>query len=240
LSVGIRAPRVTRVSTPDELADAAARMVVEHARTSIAARGRFTLVLTGGSTPGQAYARLASHQANAIAWDRTHVFLSDERWVPASDARSNYGMAREALLSKVPIPAAQVHPMVGGGDTPEADAQRYEHLLRSNFSDDSSPAADLTLLGVGPDGHVASLFPGDPAVEEKSRWVLSVQAPDAFDVRDRVTLTLPFLNRSRHVLFMASGAAKRDVVKRVLDGEPSLPASLVRGVEATDWLVAQG
>jgi 6-phosphogluconolactonase len=235
-------PRVTVVRTADELADATARAVVDRARESIAARGWFLLALTGGGTPRQAYARLATEYADAVPWEKTHVFLGDERWVPPTDARSNFGMARDALLRHVPAPDAQVHPMVSGGATPHADAERYERMLRGYFADDGSPTFDLTLMGVGPDGHVASLFPGDPAVRERSRWALAVQAPEPFEVRDRVTLALPVINRSRHVLFIA-GTGKRDIVRRVLAatggpaGGDALPASLVRGVESTEWLV---
>jgi 6-phosphogluconolactonase len=232
------APRVTVVETPDALADAAARAVVERARESIEARGRFLLVLTGGSSPRQAYERLATEYVKEIAWEKTHVFLGDERCVQAADPRSNFRMAREALLRHVPVPEAQVHPMAGGGASPEADAQEYEQRIRGYFTDDRSPAFDLTLMGIGADGHVASLFPGDPAVRETRRWVVAVRAPETFPVRDRVTLTLPILNRSRHVLFIASGGGKRDVVTRVLKGNAaSLPASLVRGVDTTEWLV---
>lgn len=232
------------VSTPDELASAMARAVVERARHCIEARGTFNLVLTGGTTPRQAYERLGSVYANAVAWDRTHVFLGDERCVQPGDPRSNFRMAHEALLRHVPIPESQVHPMSSGAATPEADAERYEQLLRGYFSDDDSPAFDLTLMGIGADGHVASLFPGDPAVQETERWVLAVRAPETFPVRDRVTLTLPMINRSRHVLFIASGASKREVVRRVLEESAgrngdatALPAALVRGIETTEWLL---
>ncbi len=228
-------PLVRVLPDAGALAEAVALTLADSARQSIAARGTFTIALSGGSTPRPAYELLAN--AGNVDWARVEVFFGDERCVPPDDPRSNYALARDALLSRVPLASHRVHPMYGGKESPADAAARYEDLLRARFPA-TGATFDLLFLGVGPDGHTASLFPGDAALAETSRWVLHVRAPSSFDVPDRVTLTLPALNRSRRVLFMVSGAAKRNVVSRVLDThDTTMPAALVCGLEATEWLL---
>ncbi len=236
-------------------ARAAARFA-DAARRAVAARGRFVVALAGGSTPKAAYGLLAADGSlGADVWGATHVWFGDERCVPPDSADSNYRMAREALLSRVPVPEAQVY-RIEGEREPEDAAARYEALLRgeavagrdrvaaregSALPRDpvGSPLFDLMLLGVGPDGHTASLFPGTPGLEERGRWVIAVAAPVALTPKvPRVTLTFPCLDASREVLVLAVGAEKRDAVGRALGAGGEVPPSgQVRGRERTVWVV---
>lgn len=231
------------------LAEGLARAVVESARTAIAARGRFTIAVSGGETPRAAYELLGNRFADDVDWARVDVFFTDERFVPADDPRNNFALARDAWLARVRMPAERIHPIPTMAGPVEECARRHDAELRAFFGDASEPAAsptfDLAIMGIGTDGHTASLFPGDTAtLQERSRWALPVIAPPTAPVRDRITLTLPLLNRSRRMLFAAAGPKKRDVVARALGGQRGhaapgnpLPASLARGVEATEWFV---
>lgn len=186
-----------------DIAEAAVRLFLE-------ARPR-TLVLAGGRTPRPVYARLAGLPYD---WQGVDVFFSDERCVPPDHPDSNFRMAREALLSRVP---ARVHPMPGAS----CGAASYEAELRSLFGD-GPPSFDLAFLGMGADGHTASLFPGDPALGERERLVARVAGPG----HPRLTLTLPVLSAARLAVFLVAGAEKRQALQRVLAGEP-LPAAMV-------------
>ena len=235
------------------LGDGLARAVVDQANRAIAAHGRFAIALSGGETPKAAYELLGSRYAGDVRWDAVHVFFVDERFVPESDPRNNAGVARRAWLDRVSVPAAQVHAIPPAGGTPGECAAQYERLLRDTAATRSAGVLfDLTIMGMGPDGHTASLFPGEPTVQERERWVIAVTAPPAFDVAQRITLTLPALGRSRRMVFAAAGAKKREMLARVLaqaavrgvpaDGshgsrEPLMPAALARGIETTDWFV---
>jgi 6-phosphogluconolactonase len=239
-------PTVEVYPDAETLANAAAALVSRSARASVDERGAFTLVLSGGSTPRRTYELLADTFSRFVPWDRTHVFFSDERVVPASDPRNNYAMARDALLSRVPIPPSHVHPMPTEGAVPSELAARYESGLRSHFASASrhraEPICDLAVMGVGADGHTASLFPGAAELSEPERWVLAARAPEGTVVRDRLTLTLPVLNRTRRVVFLVNGAEKSDALARVLrpesgDVEAPPPAALVHGLHSTEWLI---
>ena len=230
------------------LAVGIARAVVDAARAGIAARGGFSVALSGGETPRAAYELLGTRFRDDVSWEQVDVFFTDERLVPADDARSNFAMAREAWLGRVPIPAARVHPIPTSGGAATECARRYEAELRHCFAtgDPASPTFDLAIMGIGTDGHTASLFPGDAAaLGEESRWVLAVIAPPSSRVAQRITLTLPELNRSRRMLFAASGGKKRDVVARAVAGQRDrpaaggdrIPASLAHGLEGTEWFV---
>jgi 6-phosphogluconolactonase len=221
-----------------ELSREAAASFQRLAAESIAAAGRFSVALSGGSTPGALY-RLLSEPPfrEAIAWPRVHLFWGDERFVPADHPDSNYRLAREAFISRVPIPAGNVHPMPTEGSDPDAAAARYEETLRRFFA--PPPRFDLVLLGLGADGHTASLFPGSPALDEDGRLVVAVHVPklDTW----RLTLTPPALRSARHVMILVSGLDKASVLREVMEGpyDPHrLPAQLVRpqGGELT-WLV---
>jgi 6-phosphogluconolactonase len=238
-------PSVEVYDSIDELNEAAARAIVDAAAESVKARGSFTLVLTGGETPRGAYRLLANRYANDIPWDRTDVFFSDERCVPPSDVRSNYRMTRDALLSRVSVRQERVHAIPTTGGTPEDLAAEYESTLRSHLRSGAAAAAptfDFVLLGMGADGHTASLFPRDPALQEAKRWALAVEAPAGTPVVERITLTLPVVNRARHVVFLVSGEGKRAAVARALHpemapGEEPPPAALVHGLTSTRWLL---
>jgi 6-phosphogluconolactonase len=223
-------------STAELLADAVARHIVTCAADAISSRGRFTLALAGGSTPRASYSRLATRDLRLeIDWQRTHVIWGDERCVPPDDPRSNYRMAKEALLDRVPIPAHQIH-RIRGEDDPEKAAAEYERELRALLG---SEGIDLVLLGMGEDGHTASLFPGQAAVQETARWVMAVYVPEM--KMWRITLTPAVLNAARNVTFVVSGAGKAARLQQVLQGPFTpevLPAQAIRPVQGRlTWIV---
>jgi 6-phosphogluconolactonase len=231
-----------QVADEAAVARATAEVIARAAEDAIAARGAFTIALTGGSTPRQLYALLADPDAPfraAIAWDRVHAFFGDERNVPPDHPDSNYGMAHESLLRHVTL--ASTHRMQGELDA-ELAARGYEAGLEEFFGvsveRDPPPRFDLVLLGLGTDAHVASLFPGSAALEERRRWVV---APFAEHLgAHRITLTLPVLNRGRQVVFLVSGERKADAVRRALHPDPgdTPPAARVRpGDAALLWIV---
>ena len=224
-------------SLPDAAAvsEALARTVVEAARACVTSHDRFSIALSGGETPRAAYRLLGSRYQYAIDWDKVHVFFTDERFVPPEDASNNASMAVREWLAKVPIPRNQVHPIPTVGGPAAECAERYAGTLRSSFS--AGQTFDLAIMGVGADGHTASLFPGDASVLERDRWALAVQAPAGTEPRHRITLTLPVLNGSTRVVFAAIGEAKRDRVAEALAGQVHLPAALVHGRESTTWLL---
>ena len=212
---------------PEALSRGAAEFFVKVAKDAVAQRGQFSVALSGGGTPRRTYELLAQPPLrDQVDWDKVHIFWGDERCVPADDPRSNARMAREALLAHVPIPAGQVHPM-DCLPVPEEGARRYEALLRAFFAD-GEPRFDLILLGLGENGHTASLFPGDPALTETERWVAPVYVAEQ-DLH-RLTLTAAFINQARVVAFLVAGAAKAAVVREVIQGprDPRrLPAQLI-------------
>ena len=225
--------------TPERLADAVARHIVARAADAISATGRFTLALAGGSTPRDAYALLATDSfAHRVEWARVHVLWGDERCVPPDNSRSNYRMAKEALLDRVPIPAHQVH-RIRGEDDPETVAAEYERELRALLCQGSLESLDLVLLGLGEDGHTASLFPGQAAAHETARWVVAVPAPDA--TMWRITLTPAVLNAARNVTFVVSGASKAVRLQQVLQGPFTpdvLSAQAIRPLQGRlTWMV---
>ncbi|MFN7952181.1 MAG: 6-phosphogluconolactonase [bacterium] len=240
----------TTIVAPDAaaLAERAAREVLADARAAIDARGQFTWVLSGGSTPRRLYARLAAPPfREQMPWDHTHVFWGDERHVPPAHPESDYGMAFEALLSKVPIPEAQVHRIEAElADAAEA-ARRYEATVRAAFQAlgqplDPVPSFDLVLLGLGADGHTASLFPGSAAIQETRSWVA---APYVEKFRThRITLTPTLFNAARHVVFLVSGSDKADAVHTTQRGRTDPrwhPAQAIRPSHGRlTWLVDAG
>lgn len=210
----------------------AAKRVVELARGAIAERGRFMAALCGGNDPGPLYALLATPEwSSQIDWTRTHIFWGDERFVPPDNDASNFRMVNEALLSHVTVPPQNVHRVLTELGTAQEAAAAYEQTLKEAFSlrDKEFPQFDLMLLGVGENGHTASLFPYSALLDEKERLVASefVKEVDQW----RITMTLPVINNSREVLFLATGARKAEIVNDVLAGRFSprqYPAQLVR------------
>ena len=220
----------------EALSLAASDLVAGAAKEAVDLRGRFSLALSGGHTPRRLYELLA--EKGEFPWDRVHCFWGDERCVGPDDPESNYRMAADPLLTKVPIPDVNVHRILGE-KAPEEAARSYEADLRSFFA--GAPAFDVLLLGVGDDGHTASLFPASEALDERRRWVLPVRAPAGVEPQRRITLTLPVLNAARRVFFLASGAKKSDVVQALLRGPRSAaliyPAARVDSAGEVLWLL---
>jgi 6-phosphogluconolactonase len=222
----------------ESLSQAAAQLWVRQAAEAVQTRGRFSVALSGGSTPGRTYELLAQPPfTDQVPWDRTHIFWGDERCVPLDDSRSNARVAHQTFLDRVPIPESQVHPIFCH-QSPEAGAAAYEAELRA-FGAGAPPRLDLIFLGLGEDGHTASLFPGSAALEEKVRWAVPVYVPaQGFH---RVTLTAPFINQAALVVFLVAGANKAMVLKEVLTGprDPKrLPAQLISPRDGElHWLV---
>jgi 6-phosphogluconolactonase len=186
------------------------------AASAIEARGRFDLALAGGRTPRRLYEILSSEYREQIDWSRTHLFWGDERYVAQNDALSNYRMVQQALIVPLGIPESNVHPMPTYFADPDEAAHSYEKTLRGHFGE--APNFDLVLLGIGPEGHTASLFPGSPALEEKERWVMSLHV--AAKPPLRLTLTLAAINAARDVFFLVSGEDKREIVQKLLNLPP--------------------
>lgn len=228
-------PTITVFPDSESLVSGAADFIVESGRQALAVRGRFTAALAGGNTPKPVYERLATPgYRDRLDWGRVQIFFGDERCVPPEEPQSNYLMARTALLDNVPIPASNIHRLRGEAE-PEAAAAAYAEDLAHTFggeADAGEPPAegfDLILLGLGDDGHTASLFPGAAAVTETKRWVMAHFREAAG--RRRLTLTPVVINAARQVAFLVSGAQKADVVERVLEGpyQPLvLPAQVIR------------
>jgi len=220
--------------------DLARRVAERFVRAAIAAgrnRKRFTVALAGGSTPKAAYQMLASQEfARQINWESVHFWWGDERCVPPEDPQSNYRMAKESLLDRVPVVEEQVH-RIKGEERPLQAAAGYDRALHDNF--ELNDGLDLILLGMGEDGHTASLFPGQAAVREKVRWVMaeSITALGAW----RVTLTPAFIKRSREVIFVVSGSDKAARLNQVLhetaESEPSPAGMIAREAKRVRWLV---
>lgn len=207
---------------------AAAELFAAAARRAVATHGRFAVALAGGETPRSTYELLAASPfREELPWQNIHVFWGDERCVPADDPRSNALMARRALLDHVPVQAANIHPITCAHD-PQQSAADYERLLRAFFAN-GPPHFDLVFLGLGEDGHTASLFPGSTPLTEGAHWTaVTARSGEEFS---RVTLTLPCLNRAAQVVFLAAGAGKAHILQAVLEESPesaSLPARLIR------------
>lgn len=226
------------VTDAEALAHRAAEQFASLAREAVDSRGRFSVTLSGGSTPGQLYARLAEDPFRGqIPWEHIHLFWGDERCVPPGDAGSNYRMAEEILISQVPIPPENVH-RLRGELAPQVAALTYERELQDFFCG-PRPRFDLVLLGLGEDGHTASLFPSSPLLAEKERLVAPATAFYQDRPSERVTLTLPAINSGRQILFLVAGSAKAAMVKAVLEGpEDQYPAQWVQPTAGQlSWLV---
>jgi 6-phosphogluconolactonase len=212
-------PQLEVLPDPEALARRAAALVVAAAQ---AARGRFAIALSGGSTPRRLYQLLAQER---MPWERTHWFWGDERFVPPTDHASNCRMAREALLAHVPVPRSHIHPIPTVGLTADEAAAKYEHTLKAFYGASEltdRPLFDIVLLGLGTNGHTASLFPGQPVLHERHHWVGTMHDAEA---GTRITLTYPALESSRETLFLVAGADKKTVLHEVLAGDRRHPAA---------------
>lgn len=222
--------------TPEQLAHQTAEWIVERASKT---GSRFALCLSGGTTPRRLYELLAEPAYRPrLPWDRIHCFWGDERAVPHSDERSNFHMAWEALLRHVPIPAANVHAIPTEHMSPAAGAAAYATTLKRFYGAQAlnagRPLFDLTLLGLGEDGHIASLFPGSPALAEAERWAVPVVGATP---PDRITLTYPVLASTHAAAILVAGARKHDALARVRAGDPALPASRLQPAGTLHWFI---
>jgi 6-phosphogluconolactonase len=222
------------LADPEMMACRVAAWIIDLAN---AKQGNFAICLSGGSTPQLLYRHLAEPgYRDRFPWPRAHWFFGDERFVPHNDALSNYRMVREALLSRASIPLANIHAIPTEGIAPAAAASAYERELKTFYGaerlDPSRPLFDVNLLGLGEDGHTASLFPNNAALAERERWVCAVVGakPEA-----RITLTYPALDSSAHAAFLVTGKGKRAIFERLRRGDNSLPAVGIRPT-GTLWL----
>jgi 6-phosphogluconolactonase len=214
----------------DALSKAAAEYVVRIANEAIANHDYFTIALSGGTTPKKLYSLLASEPYRSqIDWSRVEVFWGDERCVAADDPDSNYRMAYETLLSKVNIPDSHIHRMPADEEDHDAASLKYTQEMQRVFGTNGVPSFDLLQLGMGPEGHTASLFPHQPSLKENQRLVMLVSVPKP--PPQRLTFTPPLLNAAHHIQFLVTGAEKADALKEVLEGEyqpDEYPAQIVR------------
>lgn len=230
-------PQIITLADPEALARHVAEWLTDLA---CAQQGRFSIALSGGSTPKRLYEILAEPAfAARFPWARTHLFWGDERFVPPEHTDSNVRMTREALLDHVPVPANHVHPMPTQGDPADA-ARAYQATLETYYGaqvlDMTRPLFDVMLLGLGENGHTASLFPDTAALEESLAWVVPVSEGVP---QTRLTLTYPAIACSRYVAFLVAGRAKAPVVRKVLDGDRSQPAARITSAGALIWFLDQ-
>lgn len=222
---------IRTLTTPQELFEASAELVAHAAKDAVDERGRFSIALSGGSTPRSLYNLLATNARTSLPWDRMFFFFGDERHVPPTDKDSNFKMANEAMLSKLPIPEGNIFRVPSENPDAAAAAAAYEQSLQKFFALEPGqfPTFDLILLGIGPDGHTASLFPGTAALQEKNKLVVAnwVEKFNTF----RITFTLPVLNAAHEVAFLVSGTDKAPALEAVLQSDApgdKYPAKLVR------------
>jgi 6-phosphogluconolactonase len=225
------------LADPAALAKAAAERVLARIDANSA---RIAICLTGGSSPKALYQLLATAPyRDSIPWDRVHWFIGDERFVPAGDPRNNMAMARGTFLDRY-APASNIHPIPTDAANPDEAAERYARELQSFYGSEALEAArplfDLVLMGVGPDGHTASLFPSYPAIDVIDQWVVGVPKANVEPFVPRVSLTLPTLSCCREMLFEAAGKEKRAILTRAFAGE-NLPANRVQSIGETVWLI---
>ena len=246
----IKKPEIRSYPSLPELSLAAAEFIAELAEAKIKERGIFTFVLSGGTTPRLLYEELAKEpHAGKVDWQHTHLFWGDERCVPSDNPDSNFSLAFQTLISKVDVPPANIHRIPAATGSPKAGAKEYEKTLRAFFepsvkSDSiiSYPSFDLVLLGMGTDGHTASLFPGDESLGEKTSWVVAVEGTRASPPVPRITLTLPAINEAKCVLFLVSGSRKLKILQEILNNPHTVtyPAARVQPGGKLLWFVDEG
>ncbi|MDB5035597.1 MAG: pgl [Chlorobi bacterium] len=221
----------------ESLARAAAESIAA-AAGAVPANGTMSIALSGGDTPAALYRLLAGEYRERIPWQRTHFFWGDERWVPHDSPKSNYRMARETLLDPLGIPAANIHPIPTDLPDPETAALAYEEELRLHFKA-PFPTFDILLLGMGDDGHTASLFPGIAALSERRRGVVVTQSP--VEPATRITLTFPALERSRRTIFLIAGEKKRPIISMMFEqpeeSRARFPAAMLSPAGELTWML---
>ncbi len=224
---GMKHKEILLFKNSDQLVEFAIRTWNAVAADAVKQRGLFTVALSGGSSPVSLYKKLSETD---LKWDRTHIFIVDERFVPFDHNDSNYRMINETLLSNIHIPQQNIHPVPTQKGSSDEAAVLYERNMSSffNLSSDGIPELDLILLGIGDDGHTASLFPGSPALTVKDRLAVSATPPDE-SMHDRVSITFPVINNARNIVFLITGGNKAGVVKDVLEnGNSNFPAASVK------------
>ncbi len=219
-----------RLETYEDL-DALSHAALRTIRAKAHAGAPCSICLSGGSTPERLFSLLGGAEGRSLPWSAIRLFWADERFAPEDDPANNFRAARRLFVDRVPIPQANLHPVNTSLDTPEAAADDYEAILRECFGPVQGKTFDLALLGIGEDGHTASLFPG--YVPAQDRWAVAVKGPAYRPPRERITLTPAVLNRAETVVFMVAGAAKRETLRRMLDNDPALPASHICGLRDT-------
>jgi 6-phosphogluconolactonase len=247
---------VQQFKNVEQASIAVVQHIVALAKSAVLDKGFCTIVLAGGRTPQQTYEFLSKpSSADQMPWQQSHFFWGDERWVASTHPDSNFSMAHKALFSKVHIPPQNIHQIPTGHQNPEIGAEMYEKHLRDFFhlkpltetiriSDNITfPSFDLVLLGMGTDGHTASLFPGSNFLDEKEKWVAAVPKDTGSPPVPRITLTLPVLNQAKNILFLLSGKRKREILDTFLDKPEDVeivyPAAHVKPREKLIWIVAE-
>ena len=243
-------PEISCFQHLSDLSRAAAEFICELAEARIKDKNIFTLVLSGGSTPRLLYEELASQPiASRIDWQHTHLFWGDERFLPPDHPDSNFSLAFTSLISTVDLPPENINRVPTEIGSAQAAAEGYEKTLREFFppaggseQEPYFPSFDVVLLGLGQDGHTASLFPGEAALEEMERWVLAVDGAKASPPVERVTLTLPAINKAGYVIFLASGSNKREVFQQVVNNPETsaYPAAKVKPSGRLLWFIDEG
>ncbi|MBW2467519.1 MAG: 6-phosphogluconolactonase [Deltaproteobacteria bacterium] len=235
---------------------AAADLIIHYAKSAVSDKGNFTLVMAGGGTPQLTYELLGEpFRAEQMPWQQSHFFWGDERWVSATHPDSNYSMVHNTLFSKVHIPLQNIHQISTGHQSPEIGAEVYEKHLRDFFLSNpiavadsghdnlTFPSFDLVLLGMGTDGHTASLFPGSKLLDEKNKWVAAVTEDVGSPPIPRITLTLPVLNQAKNIIFLVAGNRKRKILDTFLHKqerqETVYPAARVKPKDRLIWIVAE-
>ena len=215
---------VKRYHTKDKFYDETTRFVIAAAREEVDKKGAFYLALAGGSTPQELYRRLLSPPHDMeFPWEDTYFFFGDERHVPMSNDQSNFGACYQNMLSCAPVPEANIFRMKTENSDSNEVARKYEIAMRNVFNEDSGnllksfPRFDLVMLGIGADGHTASLFPGSSALDELNRWVVSTTAPESYKIKRRLTLTFPVINSAAQIVFLVSGEEKRQVIDSIIE-----------------------
>lgn len=235
---------ITYLSSIDELVEKGAALVAKSMKEAVSDRDQAMLVLSGGNTPRPVYERLAREPfGNTLPWDKTQIFFGDERMVPPDNPESNFRMACDALLDHIEIPPWNIH-RIEGQDQPDVAAHWYDRQLREIGGPDAVPRFDLILLGLGPDGHTASLFPGTNVLEDRTHLAAPVHLPDDSQgvqhSQNRVTLTYPVINAARKIVFLVAGADKKQALDRVERGDETAPAARVKPVDGELlWLVVK-
>lgn len=232
----------------DALSEKAAEFFIAIAKKEINYKGFFTVALAGGNSPKKIYNLLAKKFAKKIDWNKVFIFWGDDRYIPHTDRESNYKMVYDNLISKINIPQQNIFRIPVEIYPPENSALLYEKIMKKFFftvrqvdSDKQLPIFDLIMLGIGVDGHTASLFPGHRAVNEQKRWVVHVKAHARVTLRDRITITIPVINNAKNVMFVISGAGKGKIIKNILENKDKgkiYPASRINLKEGqTVWFI---